>query len=59
MSNSTKPDSLQWMIDVGVCGIEVRWLERMIGSPKLTHPVAARRVEEIQKQAYEKLVACA
>lgn len=51
MSVGTHTNDFQWMIQAGVCAIEVHWLRRMDGSPKLTHPVAARRVEEIYRQA--------
>jgi hypothetical protein len=57
MTLATNPNSIDWMIDVGVPGTEIMWLKSMIGSPKLNHPVAARRVKNIQQLAYAGLLA--
>lgn len=47
----TTNDRFKWMIDAGVPAMEVLWLQRMQGSEKLNHPVAARRVEEMMRLA--------
>lgn len=57
MNGTTTINSYDWMLDVGVPGTEVLWLKSMIGSPKLSHPVAARRVRNIQQMAYVGLLA--
>lgn len=57
MSVGTQTNDFRWMIQAGVCALEVLWLQRMEGSPKLTHPVAARRVQEIYRKAAAGLLA--
>lgn len=51
MSGESNRNPFQWMIEAGVEAIEVLWLRRMQGSPKLSHPVAMRRVQEIYSKA--------
>jgi hypothetical protein len=55
MTNTTQQNSIDWMIDAGVSATEVMWLKSMEGSDKLSHPVAARRVKEIQEKAFKGL----
>lgn len=49
--------NLDWMLQVGVPGVEVLWLKNMAGDARLSHPVAIRRVKQIQEMAYAGLVA--
>lgn len=57
MSATQTQESLQWMVDVGVPKIDVMWLASMQGSPQLKHPVASRRVQQIQDLAFKGLMA--
>lgn len=55
-ANSTtlrSSSNLDWLLEVGVSKLEVMWLKSMIGSPKLDHPVAARRLKAINEIAYK------
>lgn len=57
MTTASKTEKYEWMKNVGVPGIEVLWLQRMDGSDKLKHPVAARRLRKIQEMAFNGLIA--
>lgn len=56
MNTSTAPHQLQWMINVGVKLVDVRWLEGMDGSIDLHMPHNRERIERIYTEAFSRVL---